>query len=65
MSYEPPRLVVQGTVASLTLGDTHLVPQSYNSNCRWNYTHRTYKQTGTSDHVLGSPSGKSVANCSV
>jgi hypothetical protein len=44
-AYQPPQLVVLGTVQSLTLEG--------NDPCRWNEPRDTNKQTGMADLILG------------
>lgn len=47
--YEPPRLIVLGSVSALTLGDG-------NDPCRLNPPRDTDKQTGLADLILGQAS---------
>ena len=50
MRYEAPRLIVHGSVESLTLQSSG---NDGNDPCRYNEARDEYKQTGTSDLILG------------
>lgn len=49
MSYEAPRLVVHGSIESLTL---QAVPNG-NDPCRFNNPRNSFKQTGLADLIQG------------
>ena len=50
MSYEAPRLIIHGSVQALTLQSSG---NSGEDPCRYNDARDEYKQTGTSDLILG------------
>lgn len=50
MAYTAPRLVVHGSVESLTLQSSG---NSGNDPCRFNNPRDTYKQTGAADLIQG------------
>lgn len=51
-TYEPPQLIVHGSVESLTLAG--------NDPCRYNKPRDAYKQTGEADLIQG---GAGIATC--
>lgn len=60
MSYEAPRLIVHGSIETLTLAGS--LPQG-NDPCRFNKPRDTYKQTGASDMIQGNPNQNGLATC--